>query len=92
MLPILAACLSATSALAMGPMTMLPPPPQAPQAVLQADTLERARRNEKIRHQLVTLRDEGLKLREADGGTLTEEHRAYLQGKLDRIRKDSGGQ
>lgn len=92
MVPILAACLSAPSALAMGPMTMLPPQPQAPQAMFQADTLERSRRSEKIRHQLIALREEGLKLRQADGGTLSEEHRAYLQGKLDQIRKDAGGQ
>ncbi|HKD23440.1 MAG TPA: hypothetical protein VKB71_15595 [Rhizomicrobium sp.] len=34
---------------------------------------------------LMALRDEGLKLREADGGTLTPEHHAYLQAKLDAI-------
>lgn len=35
---------------------------------------------------LLRLRDEGLKLREEDGGMLTEEHRAYLQSKLDAIQ------
>jgi hypothetical protein len=34
---------------------------------------------------LVALREEGQKLREADGGTLTPEHHAYLQAKLDAI-------
>jgi hypothetical protein len=34
---------------------------------------------------LSTLRDEGLKLQKADGGKLTSEHYAYLQGKLDAI-------
>jgi len=35
--------------------------------------------------QLLSLRDQGLRLREADGGTLTPEHRAELQSKLDSI-------
>lgn len=33
------------------------------------------------------LRDEALRLKAADGGTLTAEHRAYLQHKLDRINR-----
>jgi len=37
---------------------------------------------------LLGLREEGLRLREEDGGTLTEEHRAYLQQKLDAIRAE----
>jgi len=37
---------------------------------------------------LLDLREEGLRLREADGGTLTEEHRAYLQKKLDAIQAE----
>jgi hypothetical protein len=35
---------------------------------------------------LLDLREEGLRLRDADGGTLTEEHHAYLQKKLDAIQ------
>jgi hypothetical protein len=35
---------------------------------------------------LLQLRQEGLKLQEGDGGTLTSEHRAYLQQKLDSIQ------
>ena len=32
---------------------------------------------------LLDLRDEGMRLRQADGGTLMPEHRDYLQSKLD---------
>jgi len=46
-----------------------------------------ARMNRK-RDALLALRTEGLKLRDADGGTLTAEHRAYLQTKLDAINTD----
>jgi hypothetical protein len=35
---------------------------------------------------IMSLRDEGLKLQAADGGTLTDAHRAYLQAKFDAIR------
>lgn len=35
---------------------------------------------------IMGLRDEGLKLQAADGGTLTDAHRAYLQAKFDAIR------
>jgi hypothetical protein len=35
---------------------------------------------------MAALRNEGLKLRTADGGTLTPEHRQYLQARLDAIR------
>jgi hypothetical protein len=35
---------------------------------------------------LLQLRREGLKLRDEDGGTLTPEHHAYLQAKLDAIQ------
>jgi hypothetical protein len=35
--------------------------------------------------QLESLRDQGLRLRQSDGGTLTPEHRAGLQSKLDLI-------
>jgi hypothetical protein len=34
---------------------------------------------------LLDLRDEGMRLRQADGGTLMPEHRDYLQSKLDNI-------
>jgi hypothetical protein len=85
-----AALLLATPAL--GQMnTMMAPQPMPAQ--LQSDTLKQDRRSEKIRSQLIRLRDEGLKLRGADGGTLTQEHRAYLQQKLDAIRaEESGGE
>jgi hypothetical protein len=36
--------------------------------------------------ELQSLRDRGLLLRQTDGGTLTPEHRAELQSKLDAIR------
>lgn len=39
----------------------------------------------RIGRQKLALRDEALRLRAADGGTLTATHRAYLQRKLDRI-------
>jgi hypothetical protein len=39
--------------------------------------------------ELQSLRDEGLRLRQADGGALTPEHRAELQSKLDAIRTQS---
>ena len=35
---------------------------------------------------IMSLRDEGLKLQAADGGQLSETHRAYLQAKFDAIR------
>jgi hypothetical protein len=35
---------------------------------------------------ILAIRDEGLKLQVADGGTLTDTHRAYLQAKLDAVR------
>ncbi len=35
--------------------------------------------------ELTKLRNKGLKIRKQDGGTLTGEHRALLQAKLDRI-------
>lgn len=35
--------------------------------------------------QLLSLRDQGLRLRQSDGGTLTAEHRAELQSKLDSL-------
>jgi hypothetical protein len=39
------------------------------------------------RHEaILAVREEGLKLQAADGGTLTDAHRAYLQAKLDAVR------
>ncbi|MBU6298849.1 MAG: hypothetical protein KGJ79_04735 [Alphaproteobacteria bacterium] len=38
-------------------------------------------------HALLELRKEGLRLQAEDGGTLTPQHRAYLQAKLDAIQK-----
>jgi hypothetical protein len=35
------------------------------------------------RNAILAVREEGLKVQAADGGKLTEEHRAYLQAKLD---------
>jgi len=60
------------------------PTPMPAQLQPGADT-EAARRGAKLHAELLALRDEGLKLREADGGTLTPKHRAYLQKKLDRL-------
>lgn len=39
-----------------------------------------------FRARLKQLRDEGLRLRAADGGTLTQEHERLIQGKLDAIQ------
>jgi len=39
--------------------------------------------------ELQSLRDQGLRLQQADGGALTPEHRAELQSKLDAIRAQS---
>jgi hypothetical protein len=39
------------------------------------------------RHEAIqAIRDEALTLQDADGGTLTQSHRTYLQAKLDAIR------
>jgi hypothetical protein len=39
------------------------------------------------RHEaIIAVREEGLKLQAADGGKLTDSHRAYLQAKLDAVR------
>ena len=39
------------------------------------------------RHEaILDVREEALKLQAADGGTLTDSHRAYLQAKLDAVR------
>ena len=35
---------------------------------------------------IMSLREEGVKLQAADGGKLTDAHRAYLQAKFDAIR------
>lgn len=35
---------------------------------------------------ILAVRDEGLQLQAADGGHLTDVHRAYLQAKLDAVR------
>jgi hypothetical protein len=36
---------------------------------------------------ILAIRDEALALQAADGGTLTDAHRAYLQAKLDAVRE-----
>lgn len=40
-----------------------------------------------VGHPLLALQDEALNLRQADGGTLTPEHLAYLRAKLADINK-----
>ena len=52
----------------------------------------RTKRQAELHDKLLALREEGLKLRDADGGTLTAEHRAYLQAKLDALNADAGAQ
>jgi len=93
-LSFLALFLSALPALAMhGQTATMPYQPQANRPMLPHsvpvpyDDLKNAR----IRHELTELHDEGIKLRDADGGTLTEAHRAYLQSKLDAIRDEADG-
>lgn len=60
-------------------------PPQYQQVQNDALWGKRPLSNEALR-QIARLRAEGLTLQKADGGTLTSEHRAYLQHKLDAIR------
>lgn len=45
-------------------------------------------RMQKKHDALMALREEGLKLRDQDGGKLTPEHEAYLQAKLNAINTD----
>lgn len=87
--------LSAAPALAMnGQTTTLPYQPQAnrPMSPSSIPVPASDLRKEKIRRALTLLHDEGIKLREADGGTLSEEHRAYLQARLDAIRDEAEGE
>jgi hypothetical protein len=88
--------LSATPAFSMGSMYSPydgkgPPPVTAIPTQMMMDTSVDARRSQRIRSELVALHDEGIKLRDGDGGKLTEEHRAYLQSKLDAIRAEARG-
>ena len=48
-----------------------------------------AKRQRELHDKLLAIREEGLKLRDADGGTLTEEHRAYLQAKLEALNTEA---
>jgi hypothetical protein len=82
------AALFGATAHAMGASTVHPnlrlqPTPYSTAARLQLGTRYDA--YERIQTELLGLREEGLKLREADGGTLTDGHRAYLQTKFDAI-------
>jgi hypothetical protein len=63
-------------------------PTQRP-ADIRADTTASERHRLKLRRELTELHDEGVKLRDADGGTLSAEHKAYLQRKLDAIRAEN---
>jgi len=66
-----------------------PPPTQTPGRLQPGADTELDRRREHLHAELLALRDEGLKLRKADGGTLTRDHRAYLQKKLDRLNAEA---
>jgi len=92
-----AAVLLATPVLAMGPMNTMLAPQAMPAQLQPGESSELDRDSEKhhaqLRAKLLALRDEGLKLRDADGGTLTDAHRAYLQHKLDALHvEESGGE
>ena len=87
---ILAALASPAAAGSMIGPSMSSPPPTAPQAQLRTDQMsqaerEHAKRQAELHDKLLALREEGLKLRQADGGTLSTEHRVYLQAKLDAL-------
>src|SRR5580698_9778971 len=73
----------AMGASAVHPALRLQPTPYAVAARLQLGT--RYDTYERIQTEMLGLRQEGLKLREADGGTLTDDHRVYLQAKFDAI-------
>lgn len=45
--------------------------------------------SDKVKSELKALREEGLKLKEADGGTLSPEHQSYLQDKLNAIMAET---
>jgi len=70
-----------------GGMGMMDPnrmaPPSDPSMRIPAFTHQKY--SYRTQHELRDLREEGLKLRDADGGTLTPEHTQYLQAKLDAI-------
>jgi len=61
------------------------PPFFAPNAA-NKPTAEQIRYN--YRNKLVALREEAIAIRDQDGGTLTDAHRAELQDRLDRIHAD----
>lgn len=73
----------AMGASAVHPNLRLQQTPYSSAARLQLGTRYDA--YERIQTELLGLREEGLKLREADGGTLTDGHRVYLQAKFDVI-------
>jgi hypothetical protein len=73
----------ASAASTVHPALRLQPTPYSTAAQLQLGT--RYDSYKTIQTELLGLREEGLKMRAADGGTLTAEHRGYLQAKLDAI-------
>jgi hypothetical protein len=58
---------------------------QATDPAFHGGTPLRSTHHSAAMRKLRDLREEGLAMQEADGGKLTDEHRAYLQGKLDAI-------
>lgn len=60
--------------------------PNAWNGVIYAPTPVTASADEARRNRLIALRQEAMDQQARDGGTLTAEHRAYLQQKLDSIQ------
>jgi hypothetical protein len=87
---------SAVPAFAVGMTTMPVMPTTRPAQLMPDNTSEeeraRTKRQAELRDKLLALREEGLKLRDSDGGTLTAEHRAYLQAKLDDLNAEARAQ
>lgn len=77
----------ATAAVMVSPnMSRTRWPVMAPEAAFHAGMPDsHSHHDPLLLRELTALRQEGLELREADGGTLTDEHRDYLQTKLDKI-------
>ena len=60
--------------------------PQATDPMFHGGIYVTHRKSTRKLRALMDLRREGVELQAKDGGTLTPEHRAYLQGKLDAIQ------
>jgi len=60
--------------------------PQATDPMFHGGTYTTHRKSTRKLRALMDLRSEGVELQAKDGGTLTPEHRTYLQGKLDAIQ------